>query len=101
MRLWVTAFNEHQLLESLLLPRWGRGAQAKAQRQGRFESVNFLLQFSLLPEPEGGLTRSACEPLVLGRVTWRLRDFAGCGARGVELCWSLSGKGAHCSAQPL
>lgn len=43
-----------------------RGAQAKAQakarRQGRLESVNFLLQFSLLPEPEGGLTRLAGEP---------------------------------------
>lgn len=101
MRLWVTAYNVHQLLESLLWPRWGRGAQAKAQRRGCLESVNFLLQFSLLPGLERGLTCSAGEPLGLGRVTGRLRDFAGCGAPGVELCWSLSGKGAHCSPQPL
>lgn len=46
-----------------------KGAQAKALRQGRLESVNFLLQFSLLPEPEGGLTGLAGEPLELGRVT--------------------------------
>lgn len=79
----------------------GRGAQAKARRQGCFESVNFLLQFSVLPESEGGLTGLAGEQLGLGRVTGRLRDFAGCGAPDVELCWSLSGKGAHCSPQPL
>lgn len=79
----------------------GRGEQAKAQRQGGLESVNFLLQFSLLRESEGGLTRLAGEPFVLRRGAGKLRDFAGGGEPGVELCWSLSGKGAHCSPQRL
>lgn len=101
MRLWVAASSTHQPLESLLLPKWGEGGQAKAGRQGCFESVNFLLHFSLLPEPEGGLTRLAGEPPVFGRVAGLLRRFAGCCAPGMELCWSLSGKGAHCSPQSL
>lgn len=65
----------------------GRGGQAKAGRQGCLESVNFLLQFSLLPEPEGGLTRLAGEPLCLGG--WR-----GCCAdllAAVRRAWSCAG----------
>lgn len=52
MRLWVTAFNEHQLLESLLLPRWGEGRRLRLRAKGVL-SLTFCYNSSCCRNPKG------------------------------------------------
>ncbi|XP_066120389.1 heparan sulfate glucosamine 3-O-sulfotransferase 3B1 isoform X1 [Saccopteryx bilineata] len=98
-----------QLPEPLLLRRWGcGGGNDGVPLRPRGVWACFLLQSSSLlePEPKEGQTRFAGEQLGRGGV---LRGWPGAsawwtggrrraqGAGIVERCWSLSGKGAHCS----
>lgn len=92
-----------QLTEQLLLPRWGCGVGVTVSCSGRGEPGHVFVTVLLLlePQPKEGQARFAGEQLGLGG--WPAPPpggRAGGGPRGwriVERCWSLSGKGAHCS----
>lgn len=101
-----------QLLEKLLLPRWGRGSGNGSDGVLlRLRRVfTFLLESpSLLePKPKESQTRFADEQLCwVGKLNgwpcasaWQMGGRpAACGAWSVEQCWSLSGKCTHCSGQ--
>lgn len=53
MRLWVTASSVHQLLESLLLPRWGEGRRLRRSAKTVSSLLTFCYKFSCCRNPKG------------------------------------------------
>lgn len=100
VRLWVAASSTHQPLELLLLPRWGEGDKLRLGAKVALSLLTFCYNSPCYRNRRGSDPLGWRAP-VFGRVAGLLRRFTGCCAPGVELCWSLSGKGAHCSPQPL
>lgn len=53
MRFWVTASNVHQLLESLLLPRWGEGSRLRRSAKAVLSLLTFCYNSPCCGNPKG------------------------------------------------